>query len=77
MSTRASRRHHRQRLFNKRKDLYSHTNPVTGEKEIYKPQRYIDTPKVCSDPWCCGNLRAMNGKTRQERKFECSAKDFD
>ena len=35
---------------------------------------FKEQPKLCSRPWCCGNRRAYDGPTIQERRaFECSA----
>lgn len=38
--------------------------------------RFADTPKACSDPFCCGNTRKVYGPTRQERRAATEA-DWD
>lgn len=70
--TRAWRRRQRRRIEQKRKrsghwawsdtpeDRYS-AQPLPPEIR----QRYVDTPTHCSCP-ICGNLRHLEGKTRQE-----------
>lgn len=67
MSKRAERRHHRERLWEKRKRSY--WGAAYRLSEISKS--VVDTPHPCS-LMCCGNRRRYEGATMQERRaFVC------
>ena len=38
--------------------------------------RFADHPAVCSNPFCCGNVRKACGPTRQERRA-ATVEDWD
>jgi len=60
---RALRRHHRKRLFQKRKEYYVYDGEVFTKG-------IVDTPKPCSC-FMCGNPRKyFNEKSVQEQRFE-------
>jgi hypothetical protein len=64
--SRALRRHHRERLFRKRKDIWGgrfRDDPKVRAKAI-------DTPTPCSC-WMCRNDRQNEGPSIQERRFFC------
>jgi hypothetical protein len=59
----ALRRHHRQRIMQKRWRRCDWLKAIKPENV----GKYIDTPHPCSE-MCCGNQRRWQGPTRQERK---------
>ncbi len=61
--SRAKRRHHVERLKNKRRHHW-------GRDLMHEPKanaQAVDTPTPCSCPMC-GNLRRIEGESIQERK---------
>lgn len=66
---RAKRRHHRERIKRRRRQhfCFNHMEPTPRQIGMR-----IDTAKLCSC-WMCGNARAIEGDTIQERReFQCA-----
>ena len=77
---RSVRRHHRERLKNKRKHYYGErwSEPVVSEKEEKYWCLAIDTPTPCSC-WMCGNPRhyfkGKDKRTIQELKHNITLEE--